>query len=63
MVRIISQDQVVQSGNYCIISTRVLSIDEIKKKNSQQKMTMTVIQTIRGNRIALRAGKTRGAFC
>ena len=43
------QDQIVHSGYYCNSS-----IDE---ENSQGKITMTLIQTVSPNCIALRAGK------
>ena len=51
-----SQNQMAQSGNNCYLSIRVLSIEEIKK-NSHQKITITLIQTKSPNHIALCTGK------
>ena len=34
-IQVNSQDQIVQSGNYCYVSLRVLSIDEVKIKPSK----------------------------
>ena len=39
------QDYIVQLGAYCYSTIRARSINENKKKNSHQKITMAVIQT------------------
>ena len=54
-LRIIGQDRLVRSGNYCCSSIRVASIDE--NKNSHWKITMTHTQTTCPNCIALRVGE------
>ena len=42
-LQFISQDQLIQSGNYCFSSIRVASVDE--NKNSHRKITTTHTQT------------------
>ena len=49
-----SQDKIDKLGTYCFSSIRVAFII---KKNSYQKITLTLIQTVRPNHIALNANK------
>ena len=58
-LRFNGQDQIVRSGNYWCSSIMVASLDE--NENSHRRITTTHTQTTYTKRIAVRAGKKRGA--